>query len=445
MPEEYKQLVEQAQSILRENQRGDHTVPAGKMYPHQWLWDSCFIAIGLRHFDVERAQKELTSLVKGQWSNGMLPNMIINDNDYYATDKRIWQSWINPFAPIDVSTSGITQPPMLAEAVYLVGQKLTPKDRKKWYRKMYPALLRYHQWLYSDRDPHRQGLTIQLHPWETGLDNIAPWAHTLHSGNIPLWIRLISALNADRLVSRFRRDTHFVPIKERLTTIDGLAYFSAQRKLRVNGYNTERIILNSNLIIEDVAFNAILLKANQRLLEIAKYIKKQIPKNLEQANQKAITAFEELWDKHAEEYYPREFITHELVKIPSIESHLALYSGALTDKRVKTLVKNLRSENYFYNNYPVSTAPKDSTWFKRKRYWQGPTWINTNWLIIQGLKQAGKLAEAERLIQKTIELVQNNGFYEYYDPETGNGAGIKDFSWTAALIIDLVENLNRTN
>jgi len=37
-----------------------------------------------------------------------------------------------------------------------------------------------------------------------------------------------------------------------------------------------------------------------------------------------------------------------------------------------------------------------------------------------------------------IVLADKSGIYEYYDPNSGRGLGEKDFSWTAALIIDLV-------
>jgi hypothetical protein len=53
------ELLAEAKKVLKQNDRGKYTVPAGDLYPHQWLWDSCFIAIGLRHEDVERAQTEL--------------------------------------------------------------------------------------------------------------------------------------------------------------------------------------------------------------------------------------------------------------------------------------------------------------------------------------------------------------------------------------------------
>ena len=81
------------------NDRGSYTQPAHALYPHQWLWDSCFIAIGLRHLDVERAKTEVLSLLRGQWHNGMMPNIIFRDDRQYRTDRNLWRSWLNPHAP----------------------------------------------------------------------------------------------------------------------------------------------------------------------------------------------------------------------------------------------------------------------------------------------------------------------------------------------------------
>ncbi len=65
-----KYLVNTAKNILEENQIGKATKPAPNLYPHQWNWDSCFIAIGVSHYDEERAQK--INHCRCQWSNGMI-------------------------------------------------------------------------------------------------------------------------------------------------------------------------------------------------------------------------------------------------------------------------------------------------------------------------------------------------------------------------------------
>ena len=68
-------------------------------------------------FDVHRAQKELVSLLRGQWHNGMLPNIIFRSEPQYWAERNQWRSWLSPHAPEHVATTGITQPPLIAEAV----------------------------------------------------------------------------------------------------------------------------------------------------------------------------------------------------------------------------------------------------------------------------------------------------------------------------------------
>ena len=235
-------LLKQAKAVLDMNDRGNYTQPAHGLYPHQWLWDSCFVAIGLRHLDVERAKLELLSLLRGQWHNGMLPNIIFRDDPQYRTDRNIWRSWLSPFAPNDVMTTGITQPPVLAEAVVQVGKKLAWPERRSWYRMVYPALLAYHQWLYEERDPHGEGLILLVHPWETGLDNSPPWMAEMHDHLLPLWIRLIEKTKLDRVINLFRRDTRSIPLDQRFSTVEALALFDIQRRLRRKAYNIDKIL-----------------------------------------------------------------------------------------------------------------------------------------------------------------------------------------------------------
>ncbi|MBX4199559.1 hypothetical protein KW789_01565, partial [Candidatus Saccharibacteria bacterium] len=106
-------LVHDLQSVLKQNDQGSWTIPAANLYPHQWLWDSCFIAIGLRHLNIPRAQKELESLLRGQWTNGMLPHIILNSSPKYRRDKEIERGYLSPYSPNGVATSGITQPPLI--------------------------------------------------------------------------------------------------------------------------------------------------------------------------------------------------------------------------------------------------------------------------------------------------------------------------------------------
>jgi hypothetical protein len=431
-------LVGHLTSILRDNDRKTYTVPAGDLYPHQWLWDSCFIAVGLRHLDIERAKMELLSLLDAQWGNGMLPHIIFNDQPQFKRDREAWQSWRSPHAPTHKATSGITQPPLLAEAVVQIGKKLRLVERRSWYRQVWSGLLAYHEWLYTDRDPHGEGLVLLVHPWETGLDNTPPWMRELHDHALPDWIRVLHKTHADQLVNLFRRDTRSVPLDERLSTIEVLALYDAQLRLRRKNYSIGKILNHALFTIEDLAFNSILIRANTLLTEIAKTLGESIPEWLELRMHAARMQLENLWDEVTMHYYSRDFITHRLLPPSTIASLLPLYAGTISKERAAQLVKKIEDPKQFGLAYPLPSVPVSEIEFNPKRYWQGPTWINMNWLVMQGLERYGYADHAQVLREVSIELVNNQGSNEYFDPQTGAPLGAQSFSWTAALTLDML-------
>jgi hypothetical protein len=73
--------VSMAQHILDDNWTGSSTRPSPTLYPHQWNWDSGFIAIGYSHYYTARAIKEIETLFDAQWANGMLPQIVFNEKN----------------------------------------------------------------------------------------------------------------------------------------------------------------------------------------------------------------------------------------------------------------------------------------------------------------------------------------------------------------------------
>src|SRR5919107_6353894 len=59
-------LAARAQEVLGQNDMRGWTRAATDLYPHQWSWDSGFIAIGLAHLDTGRAARELLTLFRHQ-------------------------------------------------------------------------------------------------------------------------------------------------------------------------------------------------------------------------------------------------------------------------------------------------------------------------------------------------------------------------------------------
>lgn len=150
-------------------------------------------------------------------------------------------------------------------------------------------------------------------------------------------------------------------------------------------------------------------------------------------------AIEKLYDESTSQYYSRDFITHKLIKEPSIGTFMPLYAGTISKERASKLVDILKDHKKYWLHHPIPSVPLDSPFFDSDRYWQGPSWINTNWLIIDGLNRYGYTELADEIKNRSIAMVDNSGPYEYFDPLNGKGIGADNFSWTAALTIDLIK------
>ena len=433
-------LSEQCENVLRANDRGTFTVPSPSLYPHQWLWDSSFAAIGWAHIDTDRAQQEIFSLLHGQWHNGMIPHMIFNMSPKYVQDRAAWRSWVSAQSPNDIATSGITQPPIIAEAVWRIGAQMDTSHRIAFFKKVLPKLIKYHMWLYTERDPHQEGLALQIHPYETGFDNTPPWMSQLHEHSRPWWIATIERMHIDVLINVARRDTRSLPAQQRMRNIDALIIWDVIRRLRRKHYDIEKILHRSLFAIEDVAFNSIFIRNNTILRDIAKAARIKLPPELIENMMRSEQKLEDLWDEQFSTYFSRDFITNKLIREPTIACILPLYAGTIKKDRADKLVKLLMNNRVFWLSYPVPSVPRNVRTFDQERYWQGPTWINTNWLLIDGLERMGYTTEAAALKTKTIELLREHNIWEYYNPITGQGLGSADFSWSAALGIDLLKS-----
>jgi glycogen debranching enzyme len=117
---------------------------------------------------------------------------------------------------------------------------------------------------------------------------------------------------------------------------------------------------------------------------------------------------------------------------------LPLITGRLPAGITSRLISHLTRE--FWPRYPIPTVAIDDACYNPNVMWRGPTWININYLFIDGLQRIGQAELARELRHRTLELIcRHADIYEYYNPETGaNPAGAAStFGWSAALFIDL--------
>ncbi|HZU14813.1 MAG TPA: trehalase family glycosidase [Chloroflexota bacterium] len=432
---EMEQLLEGAKRVLHGNDLGGWTKPAPNLYPHQWNWDSCFIAIGLSHLDTARAVTEIHSLLRGQWANGMVPQIVFNPaGQGYFPGPDVWQSTRSPDAPHDVMTSGISQPPVLAIACRAIFENAPPEHRdeaQRFLEWVYPRVMAYHRWLYRERNPDGNGLVVVLHPWEGGLDNS------------PVYLDAGSRVHLTYKPVYHREDTAHVSAQYRPTNKDYDLYVYLLEQMRADDWDQSRYLAHAPLQVQDILFNAILCRADSDLAAIAEIIGEN-PSEAQRMGEETRAAINsQLWDADRGMYLSRDRVADRLLTDATIEGFMALYGNVAPEDRVRILVDvHLTNPRQFWPAFPVPTTALDSPSFNPQNYWLGPVWVNTNWMIIRGLVDTGRTDRAAQLTADTLELVRRSGYREYYNPYDGAGYGTDNFSWTAALTVDLVTAVN---
>lgn len=426
-------IIEQAKAVLEKNWLGYATKPAPRLYPHQWSWDSAFITIGYAHYDQNRAEQELRSLFQGQWTNGLLPHIVFNpDSEDYYPGPRFWRTDRSPHSSQRPLTSGIIQPPVHATAVLHVYRYAEDKAKAlAFLEEMFPQLCAWHNYLYRERNPDGEGLIYIRHPWESGQDNS------------PIWDRVLERIELrPEMVPEYRRvDTDIVDSADRPSDEEYNRYAYLVKLAYENDYNEASIREACPFLVQDVLFNALLVQANHDLADIARLLGEDPILFDTWANETADQLNAKLWDEEHAIYFDYDLVADEHIHAHVAAGFSPLYAGAPTTAQAEKMCDNLNSCGFCRLDdvcWAVPSYDKEKPGFSPSRYWRGPIWINVNWVLYHGLRRYGFDTYADRVKQAIIELPQRCGFYEYFDPDTGQGHGSDNFSWTAALYLDLL-------
>lgn len=371
-----------------------YTLPAAGVYPHQWLWDSCFNAVILSHWDDSRAKQELSSVVAKQIQSGpdkgMLPHMNYWDNKA----DNLWTY---------TDRSNITQPPLVAVAAKLVYENSKEKDIS-WLSEIYQKIALYHDWFDRRRDRDRDGLVSIIHPWESGWDASPRWDE---------------ALGIDH------------PTLEELKKARVRLAF----KLQEQEYDLMSIENENGFAVEPIDFNAIRAADLEALSQIANILGRA-----NEAEGWRLKAHKtQLAVEHEISVYHSTDLIGKQSKAslePNLAFALALFGGCVNKELANSLVAVLQNK-IFWTNHPLSTTPIDDEHFLATAYWRGNVWINLNWLIWKGLQRYGFDILADELSKATVKLVVEHGLWEYYNPITGKGLGAPGQSWSG-LFIDMI-------
>ena len=414
--------IKNAQKILIGNRKRGYTLPTNnKLYPAQWNWDSAFIALGYSYFNLNFALKEIKTLLDGQWKDGMIPHILFhNTNTNYYPNHTAWNCGNK------ICSSGITQPPVLASILKeIIDKNKITKIQKKEIKKFVIKIKKSHEWFIKNRDPKKTGLVSILHPWESGYDNSS------------LWDEPMNKVKIEKNIQYKRADNKVINPEHRPLNIDYDRYVTIKNNLRKKKYDPKKIFKTSLFNVVDIGFNSIFLKSNKDLIILLKKFNLDSSTiiNYVKITEKNILKY---FDKKKQTFFCFDLRNKKKIFIPSITNYLILYADIKNSKINDILIKKLKKHNLKEKYFFSSIKPNHKS-FEEKRYWRGPVWINCNWFIHKGLMNKDE-KYSNKIKERTIRLVEKKGFHEYYSCKNGKPMGANNFSWSAALYLDLKNN-----
>jgi hypothetical protein len=405
------QLLERVKEVMENNRRtkGKYkfTIPSPELYPFQWLWDSCFHAIILSHFDINAAKAELRSVVSSPLKCGMLPHII-----YRTRPEDVPQLWgreqrgdIITSTWGVLGTSSITQPTLLAFTL----RKLYDQDQDRSLLKDIYPILRKH-FIFLDRErtvPSFGPLLAIINPDESGEDNSPRFDEAL--GLAPMHVP----------------DAH---LDARL----GLMKHFTDCQFKVN------TCMQKFFSVIDLPFNVLYAEDLEHLAYLAEVLRQTEDARMFSARavatRKAI--IQHLYrDKQFQSY---DATNQMHIKVNTWAKFMPLYGGLITKKAARELIfTELLNPDKFGTEFPVPTTSVSEPAFDPiNGFWRGPTWMAPNWFIYHGLKRYGFTTHAENIKTKSIALIEQSGFREQYNPLTGEGQGGTNFTW-GGLVLDM--------
>ncbi|MFJ3333192.1 MGH1-like glycoside hydrolase domain-containing protein [Streptomyces sp. NPDC086766] len=420
-----------AARVLEDNWTGGSTVPSRGLYPHQWSWDSAFIAVGLRHISPLRAQTELETLLDAQWGDGRIPHIVFNPSvplDAYFPSPDFWRSSTagrTAGAPRTVQTSGIVQPPVHALAAWLVHCADPGLSRARGFlARAHPRLAAWHRYLLHRRDLGGGGLASVVHPWEQGMDNS------------PCWDAPLSRVAPAPARSFRRADLDHGAPQDRPTDLDYGRYVRLAADYRDRAYADGA----GAFAVEDPAFNALLIASEHALARIARELGATGTARHARAERLTAALIERLWDPAEGIFLCRDVRTGRPIPERGVSGLVPLLLPDLPRAVAAALVRTLRGPHFGLGAGTRLVPSYDllGEAFDPHRYWRGPAWFNTCWLVERGLRVHGEGETADALRDAALRTADATGFAEYVDPYTGEACGALGFGWTAALTLDLL-------
>ena len=347
-------------------------VPNLEVYPHQWLWDSCFHAIVWATLGSDRGLTELASALAGQAEDGFVPHMTYWDHpDLHAG------FWGRPGASI------ITQPPMYGHALAEQRRLGCPVPDDLVARARAGIL-------HLGRRPRTEGGLVPIfHPWESGCDDSARWD------------RHLGAIDGELEANDRRR-------------IKGELVASLERSVDGHAVGNPAFAVGSVGFTALVAWNAAELDAgfdqpDRALAHLAADLTEAVA-----GRWRHDRWVDDPWSGPGDPGGTR-----------TIDSLTAL----LVDPRPEAFEQLIEPEA-FGAPYGPRGVHRTEPSYRPDVYWRGSAWPQLTYLLMVAAERAGRSGAARLVARWLVDGATRSGLSEHWHPETGEGLGARPQSWS---------------
>ena len=273
-------------------------------------------------------------------------------------------------------------------------------------KEAYPALKRYAEYFYRERDPQDSGLYDLVNQWESGQEYMSRY----------VWV--------DDEADEWK------PMKRPLKGLDASIYI----------YRTEKALADISTLLgkgEEIEWTRRAERTRRAMLE-------------------------HCWDADLQAFVD---VSPELERSGLVFaiSFYPFFTDLVSEHHLPSLKQHLFNPDEFWTEYPVPASPKTDPYYSAKPAWKGKrmncpwngrTWPMTNSHVAEALVGASQLDSglrhrAAQFIHAFVKMmffdrdVRRPNCFEHYNPETGKASvyrGIDDYqhSWVVNLIIKYV-------
>ncbi|MEG0307013.1 MAG: trehalase family glycosidase [Clostridium sp.] len=418
-----------------------------------WPWDSFKQAVALAYFNEELAKDNIRAIFHYQIKSGdvVRPNDegSLIDTVFYNKDKYRGEQGEN-------WNERNSKPPLGTWAVWKLYEVT---HDKKFLVEIYDNLIGYHNWWYKNRDFNKNGIC------EYGAMVHDDHQRVNEKGNIKLIEKnIIEAAawesgmdNAPRFdVEGYKENDGVKILLNKNDDGDTISYSINQESVDLNSYlYYEKILLAKIAEIIDKKEDNI--RFTKEANKISKYIQENMYDNnsgyfydikvKESIDETIIDKNTLLVDNENDDIIKSSYDYGEILTCrgKGCEGFIPLWAEVASKDQGREVIENILNKDMFNTYFPLPTVSRDNTKYAPTKYWRGPVWLDQAYFVIDGLSKYGYKKESIMLAKKLFDngegVLGDLPIRENYNPENGEGLHCKNFSWSAAMLYILYQEI----